>query len=78
MRERRLRAEVCDGHGLFERERAGHDFAINRAQLLAGHRSGIRFANPLEDRAFAVWRVNFLAGFQFDTTDGEHVLRAAR
>jgi hypothetical protein len=40
MREGRLRPEIRDGHGLFERERAGHDFAVNRAELLVGDRPG--------------------------------------
>ena len=76
MRERCLRAEIRDGHGLFERERAGHDFAVDRAQLLVGHRPGIGLANALEDRAFAMRRINLLTGFQLDAADGEHVLRA--
>ena len=76
MRERRLRAEIRDGHGLFERERAGHDFAVNRAQLVVGHRPGVRLADALEHRAFAMRRVNLLARRELDVADGEHVARA--
>ena len=64
MRERRLRAEIRDGHGLFERERAGHDFAVNRAQLLVGHRPGVGLADALEHGAFAMRRINLLAGLR--------------
>ena len=76
MRERRLRAEIGDGHGLFQRERAGHDFAVNRAELVVGHRPGVGLADALEHGAFAVRRVNFLAGLELDFADGEDVVRA--
>ena len=76
MRERRLRAEIRDGHGLFERERAGHDFAVNRAQLLVGHRPGVGLADALEHGAFAMRRINLLARREFDVADGEDVARA--
>ncbi len=72
----RLRAEIRDGHSLFERERAGHDFAVNRAQLLVGHRPGVGLADALEDRALTMRRVNLLASLQLDTANGEHVTRA--
>ena len=76
MRERRLRPEIRDGHGLFERERAGHDFAVDRAQLLVGHRPGVGLADALEYRAFAMRRVNLLARRELDVADGEDVARA--
>jgi hypothetical protein len=76
MRECRLRAEIRDGHGLFERERAGHDFAVDRAQLLVGHRPGVGLADALEHGAFAMRRVNLLARRELDVADGEDVARA--
>jgi len=76
MRERRLRPEIRDGHGLFERERAGHDFSVNTAELLAGDWPGVVGADAVEHGAFAVWCVNFLAGRQLDFADGEDVARA--
>ncbi len=76
MRERRLRAEIRDGHGLFERERAGHDFAVDCAQLLVRHRSGVGRADALEHGAFAMRCVNLLARRELDVADGQHVARA--
>ena len=76
MRERRLRTEIRDGHGLFERERAGHDFAVDRAQLLVGHRPAVGLADALEHGAFAMRRVNLLARRELDVADGEDVARA--
>ncbi len=76
MRERRFRPEIRDGHGLFERERAGHDFAVDRAQLFVRDRPGVVRANAFEHGAFAVRRINFLAGLELDFTDGEHVIGA--
>ena len=76
MRERRLRAEIRNGHGLLQRQRAGHDFAVNRAELVVGYRPFVRPADALQHSAFAVRRVNFLAGLKLHVADGEHVLRA--
>jgi hypothetical protein len=76
MRERGLRAEVGDGHRLLQRQRAGHDLAVNRAQLLVGHRSLVETADAVEDGAFAVRRVNLLAGLELDVADGQPVTRA--
>ncbi len=50
MRERRLRAEIRDGHGLLQRQRAGHDFAVNRAELVVGYRPLVRLADALQTR----------------------------
>ena len=76
MRERRFRAEIRDGHGLFERKGAGHDFAVNRAELFVGDRPLILAADALEHRAFAVRRVNLLACRKLDVADGQHVAGA--
>ena len=74
MREGRFRPEVGDGQRLFERQGAGHDFAINRPQRFIGDRPLVLAANPLQHRPFAVRRVNLLAGLEFDLADGQHVL----
>ena len=76
MRERRLRAEIGDGHGLFERERAGHDFAVNRAELFVGDRPLVQPADAFEHGAFAVRRINLLARRKLHVADGQHVARA--
>jgi len=76
VRERRLGTEIRDGHGLFQRQRAGHDFAINGAQLVAGHRPLVQVADALEDGALAVRHVNLPASLEFHFADGQHVLRA--
>ena len=76
MRERGLRAEVGDGHRLLQRQCAGHDLAINHAQLVIGHRPLVEMADAVEDGAFAVRRINFLAGLELDIADGQPVTRA--
>ena len=76
MRESGFRPEIRDAHRLFKRERAGHDFAVNGAELLVGHRAGIVAADAIEHGTFAMRRVDFLAGRQLDFADGEDVLRA--
>ena len=76
MRERRLRSEIRDGHRLFERERAGHDFAVDAAELLVRDWPGVLRANAVEYGAFAVRRINSLARRQLDFADGEDVARA--
>ncbi len=76
MREGRLRAEIGDDHRLLERQRAGHDFAVDGAQLLVGHRPLVQLADALQHGAFAVRRVNLLAGLELHGADGQHVFRA--
>ena len=76
MRESRFRAEIRDGHGFFERECAGHDFAVNGAKLVVGDRSGVVRTDTIKHGTFAVRRVDFLAGRELDFADGEDVTRA--
>ena len=76
MRERGFGTKIRNGHGLFERQRAGHDFAVNRAKLLVRNRSGVVRADAVEHGALAVRRINFLARRQLDFADGQHMARA--
>ena len=76
MRERRLRPEVGDGHRLFQGQSARHDFTVNGAQLVFGHRPLVEFTDALEHGAFTVRRINFLARLELEFADGEHVPRA--
>jgi len=76
MRKCSLRTEISDGHGLFQGECTGHDFAINGTELVIGHRSTIEKAEPLQHGAFAVGCVDFLPNPEFHLADGEHVLGA--
>jgi hypothetical protein len=76
MRERRLRPEIRDGHRLFERQRAGHDFAVNRAELFIGDGPLVQPADAVEHGAFAVRRVNLLARRKLHVADGQHLARA--
>jgi hypothetical protein len=76
MRERRFRPEIRNGHGLFQRERAGHDLAVDGAELIVGDRAGVVAAHAVEHGAFAMRRVDFLARLQLDLADGQDVARA--
>ena len=76
MREGGFGPEISDSHGLLERKRAGHDFAVDGAQGLVGHRSLVFAKDALEDGALAVRGVDFFAGLKFDFADGENVLSA--
>ena len=61
---------------LLQRQRAGHDLAIDGAKLFVGHRAAVELADALEHGAFAMRRVDFLAGLELDFADGQHVPRA--
>ena len=74
--KRRLRPEIRDGHGLLQRERAGHDFAVNGTKLFVGDRPLVQAADALKHGALAVRRVNFLAGLELEFANGQHVARA--
>ena len=76
VRESRFRPEVGDGHGFFQRQRAGHDFAINRPQRFLGDGPVVQLANTVKHRALAMRRINFLTRRKLDVADAEHVLRA--
>src|SRR6266404_3771456 len=76
VREGRLRPEIGDGHGFLERERAGHDLAVNGAERLAGDGALVQAADALKHGAFAVRRINFLTRLDFDGADFQHVLGA--
>ena len=69
MRERGFRSEVRDGQRLLQRQRAGHDFAIDGAQGFIGDGAGVLFADAGEHGEFAVRRVDFLASLEFDFAD---------
>ena len=68
--------EIGNGHGLLERERAGHDFAIDGAKGVVGDGSLIFAGNALENGTLAVRGVDFFASFEFDFADGEDVFGA--
>ena len=76
MREGGLRSQIGDAHRLLQRQRARHDFAVNRANGLVGDRAFIQPADPLQHRQLAVRRVGLLAGFEFDGADLQDALRA--
>src|SRR6185369_1456874 len=76
MRERGFGPEVSDGERLLERQRAGHDFPVDRAERIVGHWTFVPFADAMQHGAFAVRRVDFLAGLELDLADREHVFRA--
>ena len=76
MRERGFRPEVGDGEHFFQRQRAGHDFPVNRAQRVVGHRPRIQFAQAVQHGPLAVRCVNLLARFELDFADGQHVFGA--
>lgn len=66
-------AEVGDAECFFKGERTGHDFPVNRAKLFCGHRAGVELRDTVEDGAFAVRSVDFLAALAFDFADGQNV-----
>ena len=76
VRKRRLRPEISDRHGFFQRQRARHDFPVNRPQRFIRDRPGILPANPLQHRPLAMRRINFHARLQLDFADRQHMLRA--
>ena len=76
MRERGFRSEIRDGERLLQRERAGHDFAIDSAEGFVGDRPGVLFADAGEHGEFAMRRIDFLARLEFDLADGQDVLGA--
>jgi hypothetical protein len=76
VREGSFRAEIGDAQGLFQCERAGHDFTINRLQLFGGHWAGIQFGHAVEHSPFAMRRVDFLAAGVFDFADGQDMAGA--
>jgi hypothetical protein len=75
-RESGLGAEIGDGHALLQREGAGHDLAVDGAELVVGDGAGIVGADAVEHGAFAVGGVDLLAGGELDFADGQHMARA--
>src|SRR5688500_11590553 len=76
MRERRFGTEEGNGHRFFQRQRAGHDLAIDRAQRVVADRTAIELANALQHGEFAMRHVDFLAALHFHLADFEDVTRA--
>ncbi len=76
VRKSRLRPEVGDGHRFLQRQRAGHDFAVNGAQRIILDRPVVEFADALQHDALAVRRVDGLAGLKLDFANLQNVLRA--
>ena len=76
MGEGGLGPEIRDGHRLFERERARHDFTVNGPERFVRERARVQPAQALQHGALAVRRVNFLAGLELDVADLEHMARA--
>ena len=68
-----FRSKEGDGHRFFEREGAGHNFAINGPQGAAGYGALVEAVEFLENGSFAVRRVNAAAAGQFDFSDSKHV-----
>src|SRR2546430_8957565 len=73
MSERRLWTEICHGEGFFERKGAGHNLTIDRPQRFRPHRARIQSADAVKDSAFAMGRVDFLAGLELDLADSQDV-----
>ena len=71
-----FRAEEGDGHWFFEGECAGHNFAVDGPQGLAGYGTLVESVEFCEDGSFAVRRVDAAASGQFDFSDSKHVLGA--
>ena len=71
-----FRAEEGDGHWFFEGEGAGHDFAVDGSQGVAGYGALVEAVEFLQDGSFTVRRVNAAAVGQFDFSDSEHVFGA--
>ena len=61
--------EIGDGHRLLQRQRAGHDLAINGPQRSFVIGPGFMLADALQHRPFPVRRVDFLAGLELDLAD---------
>ena len=59
-----------------QRQRAGHDFAVNRVQRLVGHRAFIGLSDAVENGPLAVRRIDFFAGLPFDFADREDMFGA--
>lgn len=69
-------AKKGDGHRFFEGEGAGHDFAVDGAQGLAGYGALVEAVEFCKDGSFAVRRVDAAAAGQFDFSDSKHVFGA--
>ena len=71
MGESGFRTKIGDDECFFESERAGHDFPVNRAKLLCRHRAGVEFGDAVQDSAFAMRSVDFLAALAFNFANGQ-------
>ena len=71
-----FRSKEGDGHRFFKREGAGHNFAVNGSQGLAGYGSLVEAVEFLKNGSFAVRRVDAAAAGQFDFSDSKHVFGA--
>lgn len=66
-------SEEGDGHRFFKREGAGHNFAVDGSQGLAGYGALVEAVEFLKDGSFAVRRVDAAAAGQFDFSDSKNV-----
>ena len=76
VREGGRRPEIGHRHCLLERQRGGHDLAVNGPHGHRRHRPFVQAADPLKHLQLTVWGVNLLAGLQFNRADLERVLGA--